>query len=60
MPAIIDELLEENKDVMVDDILKTLSPRHEVDHKIQLKVGAKPPAHEPHCMAPPKLEDLTK
>ena len=60
LPPIIEEVFEENKDVMAEDLLKILSPRHKVDHKIQLEVGAKPPSHESYCMAPPMLEDLRK
>ncbi|TMX05786.1 hypothetical protein EJD97_024852 [Solanum chilense] len=43
LPLIIETVLEENKDIMLDELLKTLPPRREVDHKIELEAGAKPP-----------------
>lgn len=36
MPPIIEKVLEEKKDVMSDELLKTLTPRRVVDHKIEL------------------------
>ena len=57
LPSIIETVLEENKDVMPGEIPKTLPPRREVDHMIELEAGAKPPAHAPYHMAPPKLEE---
>ena len=60
LPPIIKTVLEKNKDVMPDELPKTLPPRREVDHKIELEVGAKPPAHAPYRMAGPELEELRK
>ncbi|XP_049394692.1 uncharacterized protein LOC125858983 [Solanum stenotomum] len=60
LPPIIEQVLEENKDVMPDELPKTIPPRLEVDHKIELEVGAKPPVHAPYRMAPPELEELRK
>ena len=57
LPPIIEKVLEENKVVMPDELPKTLPLRREVDHKIELEVGAKPPAHAPYRMAPPELEE---
>ena len=45
---------------MPDELPKTLPPRREVDHKIELEVRDKPPAHARYHMAPPKLEELRK
>ena len=42
-PPIIDKVLEEIKDVMPDELPNTLPPRQEVDHKIELEVGASRP-----------------
>lgn len=39
---------------------KRLPPRREVDHKIELEPGARPPAMAPYRMAPPELEELRK
>ena len=58
LPPTIETVLEENKDVMPDKLLKTLPPRREVDHKIKLEVRAKPSAHAPYRMAEPELELL--
>ncbi|XP_019252669.1 PREDICTED: uncharacterized protein LOC109231463 [Nicotiana attenuata] len=56
----IEELLEENKDVMPEELPMHLPPGREVDHKIELELGAKPPAFSPYRMAPPELEELKK
>ena len=47
LPPIIEAVLEENGDVMSDELPRTLPPRREVDHMIELEVGAKPPARAP-------------
>ncbi|XP_015078182.1 uncharacterized protein LOC107021988 [Solanum pennellii] len=60
LPPIIEKVHEDNKDVMPNELLKTLPPRREVDHKIELEVGAKPPTHAPYRMDPPELEELRK
>ncbi|XP_070022046.1 uncharacterized protein [Nicotiana sylvestris] len=60
VPLCIGKLLEENKDAMPEELPKHLPPRQEVDHKIELEPGAKPPAFAPYRMAPPELEELNK
>ena len=55
LPLLIEKVLEENKEVMADKLPKTLPSRFEVDHKIELEVGAKPPMHAPYHMDPPKI-----
>ena len=60
LTTIIEKELEENKDVMPDELPRTLPPRLEVDHKIKFEVGAKPPAQAPYHMAPPESEELRK
>ena len=60
LPLIIQKFLRENKDVVPDNLPKTLPPRREVNHRIKLEVGAKPPTHAPYRMAPPELGDLRK
>ncbi|XP_070022944.1 uncharacterized protein [Nicotiana sylvestris] len=60
LPPCIETLLEENKDVMSEELPKHLPPRREVDHKIELEPGVKPPAFSPYRMAPPELEELSK
>nr|XP_016507873.1 PREDICTED: uncharacterized protein LOC107825524 [Nicotiana tabacum] len=56
----IEKLLEENKYVMPEELPKHLPPRQEVDHKIELESGDKPPVFAPYRMAPPELEELKK
>lgn len=53
-------VLKEYEDVMPPQLPKGLPPRREVDHKIELEPGAKPPAKAPYRMAPPELEELKK
>ncbi|XP_022864502.1 uncharacterized protein LOC111384459 [Olea europaea var. sylvestris] len=60
LPTVIAKVLEENKDVMPKELPKKLPPRREVDHRIELELGAKPPAMAPYRMAPPELEELRK
>ncbi|XP_069145655.1 uncharacterized protein [Solanum lycopersicum] len=60
LTPIIETVLKENSDVMPEELPKTLSPRREVDHMIELEAGAKPPALAPYLMAPPELEELRK
>ena len=56
LPPIIEKVLEENKDVMQN----ILPLRRKVDHKIELEVRSKTPAHSPYSMAPPELKELRK
>ncbi|TXG67082.1 hypothetical protein EZV62_008357 [Acer yangbiense] len=58
MPAKVQTVLDEYKDVMPQELPKKLSPRREVDHQIELEPGAKPPTITPYHMAPPELEEL--
>ncbi|XP_070011264.1 uncharacterized protein [Nicotiana sylvestris] len=60
VPPCIEKLLEEKKYVMPEELPKQLPPRREVDHKIELEPGAKPPAFAPYRMASPELEELKK
>lgn len=45
LPLCIEEVLEENKDVMVEEIPKHLPPRLEIDNKIELELGTMSPAY---------------
>ena len=60
MSPTIKKVLKENKEVIPEVMSKTLSPRRKVDHKIELEVGDKPPAHAPYRMSPFDLEELRK
>lgn len=46
--------------VMPPELPKKLPPRREVDHEIELELGAKPPARAPYRMSPPELMELRK
>lgn len=60
LPREIETVLKENEDIMPDKLPRKLLPKREVDHKIELEPGAKPPAKAPYRMAPPELEELKK
>jgi len=48
VPRKVVELLEEFEDVMPFELPKTLPPRHDVDHKIELLPSSTPPARVPY------------
>lgn len=60
VPLLIQEVLEEFKDVMSPKLSKKLSSRHEVDHEIELEQGAKPLTLVSYRMAPLELEELRR
>ena len=60
LPTEVQDVLNEFGDVMPDALPKELPPRREVDHKIELEPGTKPPAMSPYRMAPPELAELRK
>ncbi|XP_047267518.1 uncharacterized protein LOC124897941 [Capsicum annuum] len=60
VPSYVQRVLEENKDVMLEELPKRLPPRSKVDHEIELVPGAKPPAMTPYQMSPSELEELRK
>ena len=60
VPTEVQDVLEEFKDVMPNELPKKLPPRREVDHQIELEPGTKPPALSPYRMAPPELAELRK
>lgn len=53
-------VLDEFTDVMPKELPKTLPPRRNVDHKIELEPGAKAPSQAPYRMAPAELAELRK
>ncbi|KAG9450477.1 hypothetical protein H6P81_010442 [Aristolochia fimbriata] len=53
-------LLDQYKDVMPQQLPSHLPPQREVDHRIELEPGARPPAKAPYRMAPKELEELRK
>ncbi|CAL2257250.1 unnamed protein product [Prunus armeniaca] len=60
VPKAVEAILKEFANVMPNELPKTLPPRREVDHAIELEHGAKPPAKTPYQMAPHELEELRK
>lgn len=54
-PPEVQDVLEEYKDIMPIELHKKLPPKKEMDHKIELELGAKWRAFVPYRMAPPKL-----
>ncbi|KAI5343302.1 hypothetical protein L3X38_011178 [Prunus dulcis] len=60
VPKAVEAILKEFAMVMPKELPKTLPPRREVDHVLELEPGAKPPAKAPYRMAPPELEELRK
>ena len=60
MPREVVKVLEAYRDVMPPELPKKLPPKREVDHSIELEVGAKIPAMAPYRMAPPELEELRR
>ncbi|CAL2233760.1 unnamed protein product [Prunus armeniaca] len=53
-------VLKEFVDVMPKELPKTLPPRREVDHAIELEPGAKSPTKTRYRMTPHKLEELRR
>ncbi|XP_055814138.1 uncharacterized protein LOC129883521 [Solanum dulcamara] len=60
LPLCIKRVLDDNKDVMPEELPQRLPPQREVDHQIELILGAKPPAMSPYRMAPPELAELRR
>ncbi|XP_040948667.1 uncharacterized protein [Gossypium hirsutum] len=60
IPREVKQLLQSFQDVMPTELPKTLPPKREVDHKIELLPNTEPPARAPYRMSPPELEELRK
>ena len=48
VPMEVGRVLEEFRDTMPNELPKTLPPKREVDHKIELIPNAEPPANAPY------------
>ncbi|XP_040932038.1 uncharacterized protein [Gossypium hirsutum] len=59
-PKEVGQLLQSFRDVMPAQLPKSLPPKREVDHKIELVSNVVPPARAPYRMSPPELEELRK
>ncbi|XP_040942311.1 uncharacterized protein [Gossypium hirsutum] len=59
-PKEVGQLLQSFRDVMPAQLPKSLPPKREVDHRIELVSNVVPPARAPYRMSPPELEELQK
>ena len=53
-------MLDEFADVMPPELPRALPPKRIVDHRIDLELGARPPAQAPYRMSPSELVELWK
>ena len=60
IPDLVAGILKEFRDIMPSELPRELPPRQPFDHKIELMLGAKPPAQAPYRMAPAELLELRK
>ena len=60
VPDEVAAILEEFADVMPAELPKCLPPRREIEHAIDLELGARPPAKAPYRMAPAELGELRR
>eukprot|EP00253_Pinus_taeda_P034045 PITA_34045 len=58
IPTEISEVLAKYADLMPDELLKKLPPRHVVDHNIELEPGKQPSPKAPSRLSKPDLEEL--
>ncbi|TIA68013.1 hypothetical protein E3P91_04182 [Wallemia ichthyophaga] len=56
----LERLIVEFKDVFPDELPKTLPPRREVEHGIELVDGAKPPSRSPYRLSFTEQDELKK
>lgn len=54
------EVLDQYEDVIPTELPKTLPPKRNINHKIELESGARPPACAPYRMGSMKLVELRK
>uniref|UniRef100_A0A0G4F583 Reverse transcriptase domain-containing protein n=1 Tax=Chromera velia CCMP2878 TaxID=1169474 RepID=A0A0G4F583_9ALVE len=54
------EILKENKKLFLDEIPKLPPRKGDLDFKIELELGAWPPAKPPHCLSYAELEEMKK
>ena len=58
VPMCVEDVLKRYQDVMPKDLYNELSPRWEVDRKIEVKSGAEPPSKAPYRFSQKELEEL--
>ena len=57
-PEQVQPILEEFSDIFPRDLPAGLAPQRDVDHHIELVLGAEPPHRAPYCMSPKGLDEL--
>ena len=60
VPNRVADVLAEFVDVMLRELPKTLPPRRNIDHKIELLLRSNPSSHPPYRMSPLELAELRK
>ncbi|XP_069150786.1 uncharacterized protein [Solanum lycopersicum] len=60
VPDCVAEFLKKVTNVMPPELPNTLTPRRDIDHKIELLPGAVVPAQDPYRMTPKDLSELCK
>ena len=60
MPKEIQELLEEFKDVMPEQLPKKLPPKRSIDHRIEIYLGSDPLAKAPYRLLQDENQELKK
>ena len=58
VPKCVEDVLKMYQDVMPEDLSNELPPRQEVDHKIEVKSGTKPPSKALYRLTQKELEEL--
>ena len=58
VPKCVKDVLKRYQDVMPEDLPNELSPRREVDHKIEVQPGTEPPSKAPYRLSQKELEEL--
>lgn len=60
IPKEVGQVLQSFRDVMPANLPKSLTPKREVDHRIELVSNMVPPTRAPYRMSPPEFEELWK
>ena len=58
VPKCVEDVLKRYQDVMPEDLPNELSPRREVDHKMEVKSGTEPPSKAPYRLSQKEVEEL--
>ena len=58
VPKCVEDMLKRYHDVMPEDLSNELSPRQEMDHKIEMHLGTEPPLKAPYHLSQKELEEF--